>query len=278
MANKETMDVIEKTLDVVEEQIETLERIPKVHLNGTTKKQQIVILATVAVVSAAAGAGVAYWLTKRRLKAKYVEMADKEIAEAKNFYSALNHKPSPVELAKDYVTDKVTDGDVTEAVTAIRKYQGKQETADEVVEVEVVEVETTRNVFDDASSEEFDYEEELKHRTITAPYVITYEEFVENDKEYNQTSLTYFEGDDVLVDEGDGPINDTEMVVGNENLRRFGHGSHDKNVVYVQNDLIEAAYEVTRSEGSYVREVLGFIEHSHRPGSGKERKFRDDDG
>lgn len=59
MADKHTMDVIENTLDTVEGTFDTLERIPKAHLNGTTKQQQILILLTVSGVSFAAGVAVA---------------------------------------------------------------------------------------------------------------------------------------------------------------------------------------------------------------------------
>jgi hypothetical protein len=44
MAKKETMAAIEATIDTVDETVGTLERIPKVNLNGTTKQQQILIL------------------------------------------------------------------------------------------------------------------------------------------------------------------------------------------------------------------------------------------
>lgn len=52
MAKQETMEAVEKTIDAVEDTVETLERIPNVNLNGTTKGQQILILSTVAVSSA----------------------------------------------------------------------------------------------------------------------------------------------------------------------------------------------------------------------------------
>lgn len=55
MAKQETMETIEKTIDTATETIDTLERIPKVNLNGTTKKQQVIILGTTAAVSLIAG-------------------------------------------------------------------------------------------------------------------------------------------------------------------------------------------------------------------------------
>lgn len=55
MAEKQTMDAIEKTIDTTGETLNTLERVPKLALNGTTKKQQVIILSTVAGVSALTG-------------------------------------------------------------------------------------------------------------------------------------------------------------------------------------------------------------------------------
>lgn len=55
MPKQETMDAIEKTLDTAEETVHTLERIPKMNLNGTTRAQQILILSTVAVAGVSLG-------------------------------------------------------------------------------------------------------------------------------------------------------------------------------------------------------------------------------
>lgn len=55
MPKPETMETIENTLGTIEETAATLERIPKVNLNGTTKKQQFIILGTTAAVGLVAG-------------------------------------------------------------------------------------------------------------------------------------------------------------------------------------------------------------------------------
>lgn len=68
MAKQETMDVIEKVIDTTEETVGTLERIPKANLNGTTKQQQILILTTVAAVSAATGAVATYYIIKGKIQ------------------------------------------------------------------------------------------------------------------------------------------------------------------------------------------------------------------
>ncbi len=93
-------------------------------------------------------------------------------------------------------------------------------------------------------------------------------------KNNEQVSLTYFDGDDVLVDDRDQPVPDPDDSIGEDHLGRFGVGSKDNNIVYVRNDRLELDFEILRSNGKYAQEVLGFIEHSEHRGV---RKFRHDD-
>lgn len=122
--------------------------------------------------------------------------------------------------------------------------------------------ETTSNIFVDGRGiEEFDYAAEVDRRSPDEPYVITHDEFMENENGWEQNTLTYYNGDDVLTDEKDVPVPDIEAVVGSESLTKFGYGSRDKNVVYVRNEKLESDYEITLSMGEYAKEVAGF-QHS----------------
>jgi hypothetical protein len=101
-----------------------------------------------------------------------------------------------------------------------------------------------------------------------------------NDDEQEQTSLTYFAGDDVLVDERDQVMRDIDATVGLENLQKFGHGSNDPLVVYVRNPRLEVDYEISKSDGTFATEVHGFqddeLRHmQHRP---RRRRFDDEPG
>lgn len=148
--------------------------------------------------------------------------------------------------------------------------------------IEVVEKEETRNVFADPT---FDLEEEMKHRTEDRPYIITHDEFYAADLNYDTQQLTYYELDDTLVNERDTPIDDKDNIVGDEHLTRFGSGSKDKNIVHVRNDKLATDYEITRSTGSYLEEVLGMpdepdtLRHSNRNAvQSRRREFRRGDG
>lgn len=132
----------------------------------------------------------------------------------------------------------------------------------EAVVVQETEVEViSQNVFA-GNDDGWDYEEETKTRNTRMPYVLHKDEFYADEKDYTQVTLTYYAGDNILVDEDDSPIYNHEQVVG---PLRFGHGSGDPNVFHVRNDKLRAEYEICRDPGLYSVEVLGLeIENNQR--------------
>lgn len=140
--------------------------------------------------------------------------------------------------------------------------------------IEVTET-VDRNIFLDGNPiSDFDYAAEVAKRDPENPYVITHDEFMENENGWTQQSLTYFNGDDTLVDDQSMPIEDIEAIVDSENLTKFGHGSRDKNIVYVRNERLETDFEIALSMGEFSKEVAGLGELKH---SAPVRRFRSDD-
>lgn len=188
-----------------------------------------------ALVGLGSGLGVGYLLAERHLDEFYAKLSQDEIAEAKKFYATL-HKRGSFETPEQAVEALIP---VEEAADALLAYQGK---------VEVTEVETTtvtRNIF-----------EEMTKVDQTVPHIISEEQFMENGTEYLQHSLTYYEGDSVLVDERDEPIAASEIdkTVGVSNLNSFG----SETTIYVRNNKMQTEFEIVKSEGRYSEEVLGF--------------------
>jgi hypothetical protein len=103
----------------------------------------------------------------------------------------------------------------------------------------------------------WNYETELPQRSKNHPYVIHQDEFNEKNNEYTQLTWTYYAADNILLDEHDEVVVRPELTVGEMNLKRFGHGSDDENVVFVRNDRIEIEWEICRTLKSYEVEVLG---------------------
>lgn len=235
-----------------------------------TPKGSAVLVGSMCSASFFAGGALAYVLTKRSLEAKYEQIIAEEIAEAKAFYSKLNKKEEfadPTKLVTPYqeVVEELGYGKLHGEDLAAESERFMERINEEIEDI----TEHDEIVTEDG----FDYKAEMANRTPEKPYIIHHDEFFENEQDYPQVSLTYFEEDDILVDEKDSPIPDVEGTVGQENLR-FGHGSKDNNIVYIRNERLELDFEVIRNKGNYAKEVLGFIEHSEK--IGRPRKFRRD--
>lgn len=132
-----------------------------------------------------------------------------------------------------------------------------------------------QSIFANNGDDGWDYEAEVTKRTKTEPYILHKDEFFDDEEGYIQLTLTYYEGDDILVDEEEAPIYNHASVVG---PLKFGHGSGDPNVFYVRNDKRRCEYEILRHEGLYSREVLGLdIENNVRVRQKHDRELRHSD-
>lgn len=268
---KEILDVVEETLDEIEGGLDAIEQ----------NRSLIMPVAIIAGVAGLVLGGLGgYQFAKRRLKPKYEDLANKEIAEAKAFYSTLhkNDFKTPADAVEALVPTEMV-----EAVEAISRYQGQDVTIEDVQEPLTGETEVV-NIFDQIPEWDQDVQESMRSSLdVGVPYIICRDEFLAADPGYNQVTLTYYEGDDVLADEKDEPIQLIDDVVGEDNLTRFGFGSLDTHIVYIRNDRLDLDLEVTKSEGKFAHEVLGF-EHSDRAGhrqryrnERRQHKFRGDD-
>lgn len=287
-------DVIEKGLEAIENGVDSgAEAVEKgVHVAVEEARQAVtwmrnpkIAMGLVMAINVA-GAGFVGWkLAKRHFTKKYEAELEREMESARKFYGRLNKvddngdELTPEKLAERHRREEKAE----QAAEALKEYQAGPMQYDKLSKTEQATVAAavgaatdtpiTSNIFLDGRAlnpEEFDLTEEIKNRDPESPYVVSKDEFMENEPDYVQHSIVYYAGDDTLVDERDQPIEEIEATVGTENLSRFGHGSGDKNIVYIRNDRVEADFEVAYSGGNYSEEVLGFIQHSDRP----VRKFR----
>jgi len=228
----------------------------------------------IGLLSFGAGIGVGYILARR------------------NVYTLSRMHELPTQLEFDYVGVEefikqqtrppqgetlVVDGDVValdenDVVLEERIEQAPSEIPDEE------ENPVVHNIFA-GSDEEWNYDEEVKNRTSEEPYVLHKDEFYADELGYTQTTLTYYAGDDIMVDEDDSPVYNYALVTG---PLKFGHGSGDPNVFHVRNDKRHAEYEILYDSGLYSKEVLGLeIEDNQRvkdlKHSATPRRFRQDD-
>ncbi len=272
-------------------------------------KKPAVVVGAASVASAAAGVFVGYKVAEKRLRASYELRMEQEIAETKRYYSEARvvqpPKPSPQDLVAETIIQEQgysgagqfaapIAGDTLVSEDGTLRLSQVAGDKDPISEANVesqpindLEQDVTgrqrENLFAGTAPAEDDwnweFETKIRAENPDKAYILHHDEFYENETDYEQVQLTYYEGDDTLVDDKDMPVPDEDSVVGEDALTSFGHGSKDKNVVFVRNDKLELDIEVVRSNGKYSVEVLGLddteneLKHSYsRPG----RKFRQD--
>ncbi|MCA1800665.1 MAG: hypothetical protein LC687_06440 [Actinobacteria bacterium] len=273
MSAEETIDILEESMGVMDQTMDVVEKTM-----GQAPKASKFGYFAVGVLAFGAGAAAMYVVAKKHIEPKYRAIAQEEVLAAKEYYSAMNKKDdydTPEKAVEKLQKNDPADIVVEDAAEAFKKYHQGGNDVDE-------EGSQSINVFRQSSADsEFDYAEELKHRTPDHPYIISEEEYMNNETSYDQSQLTYYEGDGTLADSRDKEIPLIDNVAGEDNLTQFGHGSGDVNIVFIRNERLELDFEVLRSEGKYAHEVLGF-EHSDGGNRGRQqskqaKKFRGGD-
>lgn len=243
-----------------------------------TQRDEIVLAF---VCGAAVGGVVVAAALDRKYKTKYAQIADDEIESVKDHYRMMEMdllteqkkiagQPKP---DLDKINEHLKDRAKAELISEGEGYIQREDTEGE--ESEEIEAE---NAFDRPPLPPWEYDREVASRTNEFPYIMHFEEFQQSECSH-QLTITYFEGDDVLVDESDEVITKKDEVVGMDNLGKFGHGSNDPNVVYVRNPKLDVEYEILLHKGHYAKEILGLeeepnLEHSAIP----RRRMKFDDG
>ncbi len=272
MDEQKVINAAEAALEVAEGRVEEI--VPEVARKVRFVTNNKLVLVGTALVSLGVGAVVGYKVAVKRLEPKYEAIAQAEIKEAREHYERLTARttyPTPAEAVADLIppTEK-------EAHAALKQYQGQNRVAARTVEitedakgvhVEMINFEGEepevkhRNIFvngDPINEDEWDYDYELEQRTGDEPYIIHEDEFNENEPDYGDMVLTYYAGDNVLANEQDEIVDDVEGLVGSRNLRKFGHGASDKNMVHVRNPRLGLNIEISRTMGKYSTMVLNY--------------------
>lgn len=218
-----------------------------------------------------AGGAVGYFVAYKRLSADFDKRLESETAEMRTFYTSVGKKKYPTPEAA--VADLISED--PEAEAALKEYQAgdgtimynkvvkssvkAKETLIDIPEGgEVVEPVVERNVFE-------------SKRDPNNPYIISQDEFMQNDPEHDQVTLTYYEKDHVLADERDDVIEDQAATTGLDAFVNFGIDSSDEHIVHVRNERLRMDFEICRNESSYAREVLAEEETQPELPSRRER-------
>lgn len=222
------------------------------------------VLVGVAIISLSAGAALGYRIAKKRLEPKFAKIADDEIREARERYKKL-YKADEFETPAEAVKALIPQKDQATVIALVDRYSGRKDHSEKLQKVyseteEIVETVVETNIFvegEPLNADEWDYDVEKETRTDEAPFIIHHDEFFENSWNWESAQLTWWAKDGILADAEDRAIDEVDVIVGEDNMEKFGHGSGDANLIYICNPVHETLLEVAKSEGSYAEEVHG---------------------
>lgn len=231
-------------------------------------------LVTGTVVGVAVGAGVAYFVTKKRVKSKYDVVLVEEISKARKYYEA--KKSAMEEQYKQPLNEVMADLGykeqkreyTPEELEAIRQANEKAE-AEEATPKPPVSVPPRPEFVHRADPgiphdfrDVWDFAVEHKKRKANPdrPYVIHADEH--GDQGYETDSYTYYMRDQVLTDSKDEVIENVDVIVGFESLQQFGHGSQNPGLVLVRNDGLSLDIDITRLDLAYSEISSAGLKHS----------------
>lgn len=218
------------------------------------------------------GFGVGYYCGKKK---------EPEVISKHVFVEKKPIEPSDGEALEEPENPIVIEKVIIDAEAFAAQIEAKEQLNKEIQEIREKDQEIlsrpVNNVFTEDSNDVWNYEAELSKRKPNEPYIIHKDEFMENELEYSQETITYYSGDDIMADPHDEPLWGWFDMMG---TLKFGHGSEDPNVVYIRNDTLHYEWEVLRHSGRFEIEVGGLtiedeytkqdLKHSNSP-----RKFRE---
>lgn len=253
-------DVAEQAFDVA------------VAARGWTPREGGLLMAG-AAVGLVGGALVGWGLCEKKLRTKYEQIAEDEIDQMREHFRARlvarEEKPDLAQLtdkAEDlgYGTPNRVEVPRPDKPAVIDRVPEDGQASKKLAEVIAKEHATSKNIFEEAAVvDDWDYEIEQASRSPEKPYVIHVDERHEHG--YTESTFTFYEGDNVVCDERDSIVDAVEEILGEDNLSKFGHGSGDRNVVYIRNDALGVEVEVCRSQQSYAEEVHGLKHSDYEP-------------
>ena len=210
--------------------------------------KQPVVLVGVMLVSSGVGFLIGYKTAEKRLSDEFEQRLEKETKGMREFYVATK-KPyaTPQEAVAELIEETQGDdpkGEQTAYHKIAKQYKPSEKKSDTIVDIPEQPV-IVQNIF---SKNERDPE---------FPYIISQEEYMQNDQDWQQITVTYYRGDGVLTDHREDVIEEIEKTIGLDAINNFGLQSSDPGTVHVCNEKLGLLFEVLLHEGTYTKEVLG---------------------
>lgn len=229
-------------------------------------KNPAALSAIVGSVTFAAGTGIGYILGSRRNNYEVFEPParlglvldadDLKQIEENNHYSDSSDDDEEEEDEDDSSDEDLVTNETVSAKDFIAEKLRTPVVIAEEIQEEPQEAEPVLeevNIF--ARDDEEWYQLEVPKRNPSVPYIIHRDEFFNEEMDFHQSTLTWYEGDNTLAAEDNTPVYNHHDVIGD---MRFGYGSGDPNVFYVRNEKLRAEYEILRDDGRFQVKVLGY--------------------
>lgn len=231
-------------------------KIEKIFNNST--KVPITVGVGSFVAGIVVGAGVSYILERRKNRTMLTHEVPRRIFDASELFDkTVAGKPSVTEDEDGIEATAVPTKSFEDVIERTSVLTEELHDGDRIIphpdEPEEEVALETRSIFA-ASDDEWNLEIEQKNRSSSAPYILHKDEFYQDELGYTQTTLTFYNSDEILADTDDKPVYSYDRMTGE---LKFGHGSGDPNVVYIRNDKLRAEYEVILDPGYFSVEVLG---------------------
>lgn len=110
---------------------------------------------------------------------------------------------------------------------------------------------------DEEPESSFPFEHKVENEEGKEPYAINFEDFYRNGSGFDQSYLMYYEEDEVLCDESESIVEESDKVLGEGWYGRFGDNEDDPDTIYIRNERMKTDYEVSRIKNAYSRVVMG---------------------
>lgn len=250
------------------------------------------------------GATASFLITRGLLKQKYATFAEEEIASVKEAFARAKERRKPILKEKEDIskvakekkkeeTGKDPNGVLARSSIKENTYQKTKKDYHLVGKPEVEETPDDPDTSDEDEEEDEEErdaagktEQEMKEAFVvdrTLPYIITDQEFSDENPHYDKVSLYFYKHDEVVCEENEEPIDDVENVIGYEALNIL-----DKQMgVWVRNERLAIDYEIIGINASYAEMVHGIHIKPIEPGRNltpreryiaKQQKRREENG
>lgn len=220
-------------------------------------------------------------LAKRYLTKNYQDALSIEIIRTKHFYSTLNDKPALKKMIKENIEPEFDYNPPTDRHSeGFLEYERQTGRYAPVDQRPSTDGSGYPRVVEDEIDEELGASMGEKREPNEVPYLINEEVYAENEYTHSRAQWTYYDKDDVLVDEMDHEVYNRADSIGDIDLTRFDDHSDDGVTLYIRNEYKELDICIAMDYGSWAEKALASaaertLEHEYRREARRPRRFRE---